>query len=73
MKKELLEKLRERLPRKSMKKIAEETGYSYVYVRMVMTGRSAVNSKNKCIVEKAIEMVQESERLERDVEKLTGK
>ena len=56
-----------------MKKIAEETGYSYVYVRMVMTGRSAVNSKNKCIVEKAIEMVQESERLEKDVEKLTGK
>jgi hypothetical protein len=73
MRKELLEKLRERLPRKSMKKIAEETGYSYVYVRMVMTGRSAVNSKNKCIVEKAIEMVQESERLEKDVEKLTGK
>lgn len=72
MRKELLEKLRERLPRKSMKKIAEETGYSYVYVRMVMTGRSAVNSKNKCIVEKAIEMVQDSERLEKDVEKLTG-
>ncbi len=54
-----------------MKRIAEESGYSYVYVRMVMTGRSAVNGKNKRIIEKAIEMVQESERLEKDVEKLT--
>ena len=72
MKKELLDKLRKRLPRKSMKRIAEESGYSYAYVRMVMTGRSAVNGKNKCIIEKAMEMVQESERLEKDVEKLTG-
>lgn len=54
-----------KLPGKSYKKIAEETGMSISTVIAVLKGRRNITAENMIIIEKALEIIKKTEELKK--------